>query len=120
MSTYLLLQSLSLAAALAAQTPEPPKFVRAYLEGVEVCFDSTAPIDWDKVSHEGFKLFPLASPSREALASQWNEISRRAEFIYDALVRGASVFQKKAACRSASQSSSYLQGCRLLDAQALS
>jgi hypothetical protein len=81
---YLLLQSLSLAAALAAQPPEPPTFVRAYLEGAEVCFDSTVPIDWARAARENFKLFPPDSPSREALASHWNEVSRRAEFTYDA------------------------------------
>ena len=84
MSIHLLLQSLTVVVALAAHISEPSRFVRAYLEGAEVCFDSEAPIDWAEMAQAHFTLFPLAAPPREALATHWNEVSRRATFTYDA------------------------------------
>jgi hypothetical protein len=83
-SIHLLRQNLTVAVALAAHASEPATFVRAYLEEAEVCFDSEAPIDWAELAQEHFTLFAPATPSREALAAHWNEVSREATFTYDA------------------------------------
>lgn len=64
--------------------PASPTWLRAFLMDGEVCFEPPQAINWEKAAEQSFRRFPLQSPDRDALAAQWNEVTRSSMFQYSA------------------------------------
>jgi hypothetical protein len=73
-------------AALSGPPVEPaaPTWLRALLLDGEVCFEPIQAINWEKAAEQHFRRFSLRSPDRDALAAQWNEVTRSSTFQYSA------------------------------------